>query len=74
MDASRGYETFYMLPAGSATIEQVRMSSAGIDGYATAQLKAAIESDFNIRLQLYPGDDAYGDSIKADSGEYLVSF
>ena len=32
--AMRGYESFHMLPAGSSTIEQVRMSSGGINGYA----------------------------------------
>jgi hypothetical protein len=34
LDALRGYEAFYKLPAGSATVEQVANSSAGISGYA----------------------------------------
>ena len=32
--AMRGYETFHMLPAKSATIAQVRMSSGGMSCYA----------------------------------------
>ena len=38
VNAIRAYDVFHMLPTGSATIEQVRLSSGGVNGYATAQL------------------------------------
>jgi hypothetical protein len=34
LEALKGYESFYRLPPGSASIEQVISSSAGIEGYA----------------------------------------
>ena len=34
LEAIRGYETFHRLPVGSATLQQVMLSSAGIEGFA----------------------------------------
>ena len=41
--ATRGYETFHKLPAGTATTEQVENTSAGIQGFAN-YMDAEIEA------------------------------
>ena len=46
--AVRGYEAFHMLPVGSATIAQVRMSSAGICGYADYDHGSSLECKHNV--------------------------
>ena len=46
--AVRGYEAFHMLPVGSATIAQVRMSSAGISGYTDYDHGSSLDCKHNV--------------------------
>ena len=46
--AVRGYEAFHMLPAGSATTAQVRMSSGGINGYVEYDHRRNLDCDHSV--------------------------
>ena len=46
--ARQNYELFYGLPQGSSTIEQVRTSSAGIEGWGSAKLRSEAQGEEEV--------------------------
>jgi hypothetical protein len=58
LDAIRGYEAFHQLPVGSATLQQVTLSSAGIEGFADyAKSLDVVSADVNSDCESDCNDD-----------------
>ena len=63
--ALRNFEDFYKIPPGTATLDQVGQSSAGVAGWAGADAVAGGGRAANLAVQTKRGHSATGSSVPA---------